>query len=277
MPLADRAVRARDDPGRLAAVESGSGPRLVLAHGFTQNAGTWGAFGDHLRIRHRLAAVDLPGHGRSSGVTAADLHDAARLLGATGGRAAYLGYSLGGRIALHTAIAHPELVERLVLIGATPGIADARERQQRQIADQELAHHLDPGNPGNPGDPIEQRARLEAFLRRWLAGPLFASLDADAAAFDARMANTCAGLASSLRTCGTGTQQPLWDRLPSLDMPVLVMAGERDIRFADIARRMVDAIGPNATVALVPDAGHACHLERPGAAAIVVEDFLARR
>jgi 2-succinyl-6-hydroxy-2,4-cyclohexadiene-1-carboxylate synthase len=242
---------------------------LVLAHGFTQNGVAWGPFGEQLARGHRVVAVDLPGHG-GSGDVAGDIPAAAQLLGDAGGSADYLGYSLGGRIALHLALARPDLVSRLVLVSTTPGIEDAEARAARRRADEDLARDLDDG----PEDGPAEAARLEAFLRRWLSGPLFASLAPEAAMVEARRHNTCAGLASSLRGCGTGTQDPLWSRLCQLAMPVLVVAGDHDARFAAIGARMATAVGPGARLELIPDAGHACHLERPAAVADVVRRFL---
>lgn len=247
----------------LPAERRGQGPRLVLAHGFTQNAGAWGPFADRLAQTHEVVAVDLPGHGRATATTA-DLAVAAEALGTTGGPASYLGYSLGGRVALHLALRRPELVERLVVIGAHPGIEDEAARAERRRADEALAARL------------EAEADLDAFLADWLAGPLFARLPVEAAALEARRRNQPAGLADSLRRCGTGTQPPLWERLPGLAMPVLAVAGAEDERFAPLMGRLAEAVGPNASVALVAGAGHACHLEQPHATAVVVEAFLAR-
>lgn len=245
----------------LHASTSGVGPRTVLLHGFTQNADCWGSFGRHLGAGRQLVLVDAPGHGRS-GNDDADLPAAARLVADVGGRADYVGYSMGGRIALHLALAAPDLVRRLVVIGATGGIDDPGERGRRRAADEELARAL-------------ESAPLAAFLDRWLAGPLFADLPPSAACLPQRLTNRPAGLAASLRRCGTGNQQPLWDRLEALDMPVLVVAGERDERFRMVGERLVSSIGSNARLAVIPDAGHAAHLERPLEAARVIDGFLA--
>ena len=105
-----------------------------------------------------------------------------------------------------------------------------------------------------------ERDGVDAFLERWLAQPMFATL-ADPG-LDDRRRNDAAGLASSLRLAGTGTQRPLWDRLPALTMPVLVVAGALDAKFVAIAERMADAI-PDATLAVLDGAGHTAHLERP--------------
>ncbi len=254
---------------RLAADRRGTtGPRLVLAHGFTQTRGAWGPVADDLANDHRLVLVDLPGHGGSSGV-AADLPRGARLLADAGGAGSYLGYSMGGRFCLHLALRTPEVVDRLVLVSTTAGMADADERAARRAADEALADELDP--PG--ADPAGDAERRDAFLRRWLAQPLFASLPPEVGALSERRRNTAAGLASSLRLAGTGTQLPLWEELAGLAMPVLVITGAEDAKFDAIARRMVAAIGPNAAHVRVPRAGHAVHLERPGDVAAAIRAF----
>lgn len=253
-------------PPLLHAGRSGGGRRVVLVHGFTQSAASWAPVSAELADRFEVLAVDLPGHGRSL-VPGPDwdLWRSAEALGATGGRAAYLGYSLGGRVCLHLALDSPELVERLVVVGAHPGIAQTPEREARRRADESLARRLEEG-----GD-----AGLPAFVDEWLAGPLFAHLSAEQAGREARLVNGAAGLAASLRSNGTGSQEPLWDRLGELAMPVLVVAGERDDKFAAIAMQTVEAIGANASLRLVSGAGHAACFEQPAAFAAVVSEFLA--
>jgi pimeloyl-ACP methyl ester carboxylesterase len=118
-------------------------------------------------------------------------------------------------------------------------------------------------------------AGLGAFLEQWLAGPLFVNLKAEAAGLDARLANTATGLASSLRLAGAGTQEPLWERLVALDMPVFVVAGALDAKFVSAGRRLVEAIGDNARLYLIPGAGHAAHLERPDLFVEALASFVA--
>lgn len=235
-------------------------PRVVLVHGFTQTRRSWRPLLAGLAEHHDVVAVDAPGHGRSSDLRT-DLVDGARLLGETGGRADYVGYSMGGRLTLHLALERPDLVRRLVLVGATAGLDTEEERASRRAADEGLAQGL-------------ERDGLDPFLRRWLANPLFAGLSEETAGVEERLDNTVAGLASSLRLAGTGTQQPLWGRLGELTMPVLLVAGERDEKFTALAHRMAGAWGGPARVAVVAGAGHACHLERPRAFLDVVVAFL---
>jgi 2-succinyl-6-hydroxy-2,4-cyclohexadiene-1-carboxylate synthase len=226
--------------------------RIVLVHGFTQTARSWRPTVERLTAglgpEIEIVALDVPGHG-DRGDVRTDLPSGAAMLGDEGGKATYIGYSMGGRLCLHLALAAPNLVERLVLISTTPGIEDVRERDARRAADDELA------------DEIE-RAGVGAFLEHWLSQPLFAGLAGSDADIESRLANTPAGLASSLRLAGTGTQAPLWSRLGEIEVPVLVVAGEHDPKFTDIGRRMADSI-PGATLVVVEGAGHAAHLERP--------------
>ena len=193
-------------------------------------------------------------------------------MGAVGGRADYLGYSMGARFCLHLALDQPERVESLVLISGTAGIDDPDERAARVARDQGLADQLDP--PGEPGSAGDGQARLDAFLRRWLDTPLLAGLSAEADGFTERRSNTGPGLASSLRLAGTGTQVPLWTRLAGLEMPVLIVTGELDDKFTRIGGRMVDAIGDNATQAVIPGAGHSPHLQEPAMVAEEIRAFL---
>lgn len=226
--------------------------RIVLVHGFTQTAASWRPMVARLAAGLGpdvdVVALDAPGHGALADVRA-DLPTGAAMLGEAGGRATYVGYSMGGRLCLHLALESPDLVEGLVLIGTTPGIEDDHERAARRAADDELA------------DEIE-RIGLEAFLARWLTQPLFANLAPSDADIATRLGNTTTGLASSLRLAGTGTQAPLWPRLGELRMPVLVVAGEHDPKFTAIGRRMAGSI-PHATFVVIDGAGHAVHLERP--------------
>ncbi|MEX1368919.1 MAG: alpha/beta fold hydrolase [Nannocystaceae bacterium] len=234
---------------------------MVLVHGFTQNTGCWGKVVELLSLQLEVVLVDAPGHGKS-GHDQADLHDAGRLVGEIGGTAVYVGYSMGGRMALHLALDQPERVRGLVLIGATAGIEDHVERRRRLDADHRLADEL-------------LELGLPAFIDRWLASPLFATLPAESAFRAERLDNRPGGLAASLRSAGTGTQRSLWARLPGLEMPVLLIAGRDDRKFSSISQRMAAAIGRDATIAIEPG-GHAVHLHRPHAVASRIISFVHR-
>lgn len=234
----------------LHRVLNGRGPhRLVLVHGFTQTLRSWDRLADGLAETFQVVRVDLPGHGGSATVEMG-FAEAAAALGEAGGTAAYVGYSMGGRLCLRLALDHPDVVRALVLVGASPGLGDAGERAARRASDEALAEEI-------------ERRGTETFLERWLAQPMFAGLKPDPADLEARQANTPGGLAAALRRLGPGHQEPLWTRLEELRMPVLAVTGQEDTRYARLAEEMAGAIGANAEVAIVAGAGHAAHLERP--------------
>jgi 2-succinyl-6-hydroxy-2,4-cyclohexadiene-1-carboxylate synthase len=236
--------------------------RLVAVHGFTQTSACWSPIDGALARDHDLVLVDAPGHGASAGAEL-DLWAGADALVEAGGPGTYLGYSMGGRLCLHAALAQPATVQRLVLISATGGIDEATERADRRAADEGLARHV-------------EAVGVEAFVDEWLAQPLFTGLTEETAHRRARLANTAGGLASSLRLAGTGTQEPLWSRLGALSIPVLVVAGQRDPKFVALAQRLVAAIGSGAQLAVVPEAGHTVHLEAPDAFLAVLRPWLDR-
>jgi pimeloyl-ACP methyl ester carboxylesterase len=153
-------------------------------------------------------------------------------------------------------------VRSLVLVGGTPGIEDEAARAERRAADLAQAQRI-------------RAEGVDAFVERWLAMPMFAGLPPGARFEDERRRNTAEGLATSLELAGTGSQAPLWDALPDIEAPVLVVAGEDDHRYAAIAERTAAAIGPNARAALVPGAGHSAHLEQPERAVDLVLGWLA--
>lgn len=244
----------------------------MLLHGFTQTGRLWGRFGERLAESHLLVAVDLPGHGGSAAVRA-DLFETAALVadavgaalgprggagegtgerasdgGARSGGCDLLGYSLGARVALHVLVGTDLAVARTVLIGATGGITDPAERARRRQADDALA------------DQLEEEGDVARFVDDWLRGPLFSRLSSsDGAVRAERLRNSAAGLASSLRLCGTGTQLPLWDQLDRVRCPVLALAGANDSRFVAHALRLARLV-PHGVASLVPGGGHAAHL-----------------
>jgi 2-succinyl-6-hydroxy-2,4-cyclohexadiene-1-carboxylate synthase len=231
---------------------------MALLHGFTQSGAAWAPVAGLLP--GRLVAPDLPGHGHAAAV-AADLWSGAQMVADLVGPATWVGYSMGGRLAIHVALARPDVVTALVLVSTTAGIDDEAERTARRRSDAVLAERVE----------VEG---VEAFVRWWLTLPLFATLPPGAAALEARMGGTAAGLASSLRLAGAGAQEALWDRLGKITVPTLVVAGALDAAYCVRAERLAAAIGGPTTLRIIEGAGHSCHLERPAAFAAVVADWL---
>ena len=234
---------------------------VVLLHGFTHTGASWDPVVAALGESYRAFAPDIRGHGsaRDREPVALDgvIEDVAGLAPA---RFTLVGYSMGGRLALHAALA-PALkprIDRLVLIGASPGIADPVERQARRADDDVLA------------DQVESMT-IEQFAERWAQTPVLAGQPpAVAAAVHAdRLRSTPTGLARALRGLGTGALPSLWERLPEVRAPATLIAGERDEKFRAIATEMARELR-DARVAVIPDAGHAVHLEAPAPVAAVI-------
>ena len=229
---------------------------LVLLHGFTQTGRSWAPVRAALAGAFRIAAPDLPGHGALSRRRPVDLPGTLAYLSALKQpRFVLAGYSMGGRLALHAALHMPKRIERLVLVGASPGIADEAERTARRAADEALADRL-------------EQIGLEAFVKEWGAQALFNGLPRGIAAEadQDRMRNTTEGLAAALRGLGTGHLPSLWDRLEEIIIPVTLVVGERDEKFRAIADRMAAKL-PHAQVLTLGSAGHPVHLERPDSVA----------
>jgi 2-succinyl-6-hydroxy-2,4-cyclohexadiene-1-carboxylate synthase len=249
------------------------GRTLVLLHGFTGSALGWGGLLDDFAVAGlRVIALDLHGHGRSDAPSDArryamehcqvDIIAALGQLGVRSGEAILLGYSMGGRIALYCAFAG--YFRALILESASPGIEDEQERERRRLSDMALAESI-------------EREGVAAFVERWERLPLFASqynLPASkrAALREQRLNNRAEGLANSLRGVGTGVQPALHSRLPTLDTPVLLIAGDLDKKFCEIARQMAQLL-PHAQLRIVAGAGHTVHLEQPATFVDLVHGF----
>jgi 2-succinyl-6-hydroxy-2,4-cyclohexadiene-1-carboxylate synthase len=257
----------------LEAKPGHSSGTLVLLHGFTGSTVSWG---QHLNTfasyGFRVIALDLLGHGRSEmpldpqrytiEQCQADILAVLDKLGVHEGEAILLGYSMGGRIALYTAFSG--FFRALVLESASPGLKDSLEREQRRWSDEQLAAK------------IEQEG-VETFVNYWEQLPLFASQrrlphEQQQAVRAQRLHNEAVGLANSLRGIGTGTQPALQERLATLTIPVLLLAGILDTKFCTIAQQMAQLL-PNAQLQIVPDAGHTVHLEQPELFDHIVRDF----
>jgi len=247
-------------------------PPVLLLHGFTGSAESWSDVEGSLVNRgFAPVAVDLPGHGRDAGRKDADSFTLEatleRIASAVDGPFDLVGYSMGGRIALHLAAALPSRVRRLVLESGSPGLATGPERAARVAADRRLARRA-------------VSEGIVGFVRAWESAPLFATqedlprtiLDRQRAR---RLRNDVGSLAAALEGLGTGALPSLWDTLPELRTPTLLLVGAEDRKFVEIAGRVCDAM-PNADRAVVRGAGHCIHLERPSVWVDLVCSFLER-
>jgi len=251
----------------------GSGSPLVLLHGFTGSAASWKKHSAVFSYQHRVIAVDALGHGLSVAPTgphryamsqvAADLVALFDQLDIK--QAALLGYSMGGRMALYFALTFPHRISKLILESGSPGLKTAPERLARQQSDNALADRI-------------EREGVPAFVEYWEELPLWQSQAQLPAATrlaqrEQRLHNSALGLANSLRGVGTGAQESLWERLPTLSLPTLLIVGELDQKFQGVARQMQEKI-PRTQLAVISGAGHTVHLERPQEFDILVSNFI---
>ncbi len=260
---------------RLHVEVQGDGEPVLLLHGFSGCASTLRPLAEGLK-GYTTLGVDLLGHGRSEIPEDEPRHSMESAIAQLCSvldhfdiqRTHIVGYSMGGRLALGFATTHPERVRSLTTIGASAGLPTQEEREERVANDATLANFI-------------VSEGIESFAKRWTALPLFASQEIllskeqRAALREQRLANDPLGLARSLRGMGTGAQPPLHGQLRRLTMPVLLVAGEADVKFRVIAEKLGAEIS-NSEVAVIPDAGHAVHIENPKALVNRVREFLAK-
>ncbi len=231
----------------------------MLLHGFTNTGASWRTVTAALGERYRPLTPDIRGHGSASERRPVSLDGVIDDLAAlTPPRFELVGYSMGGRLALHAALALPARVSRLALISASPGIADPAARAQRRAADERLAGEVD-------------EMTIDQFAARWEQMPVLAGQPAavQAAIGADRRRNTPAGLAAALRGLGTGALPSLWERLGELTIPVDLLVGERDAKFRAVAEAMAAGLS-DARLEVVPGTGHSVHLEAPDAVARII-------
>jgi len=259
---------------RLHYVEHGSGSPVLILHGFAGSSAGMTQIIDPLAESHRVVALDLVGHGESHlPGSAAEcsmesvVRDVDRLVeGLALAPVHVVGYSMGGRVALSYAVAQGGQVASVTAIGASPGIADPGERADRVAADATLADQI-------------QRKGIVWFVDYWSTLPILQpGAKAGAAAAEslrrARLANDPTSLARVLRGLGAGSMPPLHDLLTHVELPALLIAGESDPKFRDIAEVLAAAM-PRARAVVVEGAGHAVHLDNPSGLASVIRSFLA--
>jgi 2-succinyl-6-hydroxy-2,4-cyclohexadiene-1-carboxylate synthase len=215
-------------------------PEVVFLPGFMQHADTWSPIAAAVAERYPVRLVDFETWTFEE-----------RLAEIRGEGCVVVGYSMGGRLALHAAL--DSAFAGLVVVGASAGISDADERRRRREADLELA------------DWIEAHS-IDEVVARWERNPVFASqspglVDSQRAG---RLAHSPGALARLLRSAGQGALDPIWDELPRLAMPVLALAGENDSTYRAAADRIASLV-PRGRSDVIAGAGHAAHLEAPEA------------
>lgn len=258
-------------PWRIACWGRPDRPALLLLHGFTGSHRSWEDLAPVWAEDFWVVAPDLPGHGatgtpespRDLGLVATARRLASLLDRLSIAKATVLGYSMGGRLALHMALNHQSRISALILESASPGLQDVEERRTRRERDDALAAD------------IEARG-LDWFIPYWANQPLFQrqSEAVREAENRVRWSQSAHGLAQSLRGAGTGQQESLWDELPALHIPVLLITGDDDCKFTVAAESMRKRC-PAAFWVRVPHAGHTVHRDQPDRFREIVLNFLA--
>ena len=242
---------------------------VICLHGFMGCANDWDELRELVRPDIRLVALDLPGHGAHRAVSeftfesvVAELLDVMDALDLE--QPHLLGYSMGGRIALDIACDHPERFASLILESVSPGIRDPVERTLRCRVDDSRADTL-------------RTLPFSEFLEDWYGQPLFNSLvdrpDLREKMIERKLDNDPTSLAEIVSAMSPGRQAPLWDQLPNLRSPILLIAGELDSKYRNVALAMA-AVLPNVELSLVDGAGHCVHAEHPHEMAHRLKRFL---
>lgn len=236
-------------------VDEGSGPAVLLTHGFAASSRMWEGQIAAFRDRYRIIAWDMRGHGDSDSpadpaeyTEPATVADVAAILDACGvERAVIGGLSLGGYMSLAFNLAHPARTRALMLFDTGPGYNNPRGREGwNQFAIR----------------------RAEAFETRGLA-----SLG-DSAEVKAARHRSAEGLAKAARGMLTQRDASVIQSLAAIDKPALVLTGADDKQFLAAHGYMSENI-PGATGVLIDDAGHAANIDQPAAFNAAVEAFLA--
>ncbi len=244
-------------------------PKVVTLHGFTGCGKDFDPLKEYLDPRFEVIAPDFPGHGQrnhqdrpSDYSLHAHLNVISEAAGSTNEAVTLVGYSMGGRLALHWALTHPTRVRRLILIGASPGLRTPDEREERIRGDQALAQFI-------------RVEGLNKFLKYWNTKTFFKPLLAlPAERLDPilirRQKNNPEALALSLEHVGTGILPSLWERLLDIKCPTDLVVGEHDGKFIEIAHAMAERM-PKSRLSIIEEAGHAVHLEKPQDLATLIE------
>ena len=248
-------------------------PAIILLHGFTGDHTTWKNLSNTLKASFQVVAIDLLGHGKTDSPDWLDRYkmenaakDIIHLMDLLQIDSAHLlGYSMGGRLALGTAMLYPKRIKTLILESASPGLKTEQEKVSRMQSDDPWQFRI-----------LEQG--IENFVNYWENIPLFQTqkrlpTDIQNQIRSQRLQNDPNGLANSLKGFGTGRQPSWWHKLQELDVPVLLMSGELDEKFCKIADEM-NRLFPKSKTVEIKEAGHAIHVEEPDKFDTIVKKFL---
>ncbi|MDF2557160.1 MAG: menH [Bacillales bacterium] len=254
----------------------GQGEPIMMLHGFTGSLHTWRRFVTCYKNNFKFIIPSIIGHGKTDAPLENNRYkiesvvsDLVEILNQLKIEKVHLvGYSMGGRVAIAFALKYPNRLKSLILESASSGISTKKEQLKRQESDEKLATR------------IEQEG-LEAFIDYWEKVPLFEPLESMLRFPDKlrlrteRMSHKSNGLSSSLRMMGTGSQPYYMDKLNRINIPTLILTGEKDEKFCRIGGEMCDKI-KNSEHVVVKNSGHVIHLEQPEKFDRIVVDFIMK-
>ncbi len=252
---------------RLHVEVAGSGPPLVLLHGWAMHGGVFAPLVARLRDTHALHVVDLPGHGlsREAGVPLA-LDACVDAIAEVVPAAPWCGWSLGGLVALHAAARDPARVPALAMLCASPRFV--RGENWKYGVSAEIFRDFASGLRNDYCGTLDRFVALEAFGSDHAKEEIRALRDE----LFTRGEPAPAVLADGLELLETAD---LRATLPSLPMPSLWLAGRRDRLVDPRAMREAAARAARARVHVVEHAGHAPFLTHADEVAAQLRDFLA--
>ncbi len=245
---------------------TGQGPALVLLHGWAMHSGLFAPLAERLRGDFELHLVDLPGHGHNAAVPGPlTLDGAARaVLAAVPARALWLGWSLGGMVAMQAAATAPARVRGLIAIASNPRFVAGADGSPGVDAEvfRTFARELGRDYHATVDRFLMLEAQGSDHMReeiRLLRDNVFAHGEPPAAAL-------CDGL-------GLLENEDLRAALPSLSMPSLWIAGRRDRLVPPAAMQAAAALAPGGLFHQVGSGGHAPFLTHADEVADVLRAF----
>lgn len=247
---------------------------LVFLHGFLSDSRTYHNHIEKFTDNYHVITIDLPGHGEDQSsmdetwnfdyiTTLLD-----RILDKYKDKSITLfGYSMGGRVALYYAINGHIPISNLILESTSPGIKEEANQLERRLVDDARAKVLD-------------IAGIELFVNDWEKLPLFQSqlelpVEIQHQIRQQRLSQSPHKMAKALRDYGTGQMPNLWPRLKEIKVPTLILAGEYDEKFVQIAKKMANLI-PNSKCKLISATGHTIHVEDSDEFDTMILGFLRR-
>lgn len=254
---------------RLHVDATGEGPPLVLLHGWAMHSGFWGGLVERLALRHRVYAVDLPGHGESPAPSrftfdgVVDALDAT--FGAVGPPLSVVGWSLGGLIAMRWALARPDRVGRLVLVATSP----------RFVAGGDWPHAMAPETLERFAD--ELRVAWKLTVQRFIALQLQGSEHSRALLADMRQrlsARSPPSAATLVEALALLRDSDFRSDAARIEQPALVVSGERDtLAFPEAGRFLAERL-TNARFAPIAGASHVPFLSHADAFGAALAGFI---